>query len=65
MTAFNNHGPWHNSGQNAMKIALPIAYFNQCGLTATLNELKRFRQVGIRNRRWYVNRMPGGVRGKG
>ena len=50
MTAFNGRGPWYNSGLERVGRAYPKEYFDRLGLVSLLDELYRFRGVGLRNR---------------
>jgi len=44
-SAFNQRGPWYNSGASHMNQALPKRYFDQIGLISTLDVLHRFGTV--------------------
>ncbi len=44
-SAFNQRGPWYNSGASHMNQALPKSYFDQFGLISTLDVLRKFGTV--------------------
>jgi RNA-directed DNA polymerase len=44
-SAFNQRGPWFNAGASHMNQALPKRYFEQFGLTSTLDTLRRLGTV--------------------
>lgn len=44
-SAFNQRGPWYNSGASHMNQALPKRFFDQFGLISTLDVLRRFGTV--------------------
>jgi RNA-directed DNA polymerase len=44
-SAFNQRGPWYNSGASHMNQALPKRYFDRFGLVSTLDVLRRFGTV--------------------
>lgn len=50
MSAFNRRGPWWNSGQSHMNLALPKQYFDRLGLVSMLDKLLEA-QRNFRNRR--------------
>lgn len=50
MGAFNQRGPWHNSGAKHMNLGFPKKYFDGLGLVSLIDELLRIRSVGLRNR---------------
>jgi RNA-directed DNA polymerase len=50
MSAFNQRGPWWNSGASHMNRALPKQYFDRLGLVAMLDKLLES-QRSLRNRR--------------
>lgn len=50
MSAFNERGPWWNSGAPHMNGAFPKKYFDQLGLVSMVDELYKFRVIEIRNR---------------
>ena len=49
-SAFNQRGPWWNSGASHMNCALPKKYFDKLGLVSILDELQKFK-MKLRNRR--------------
>jgi len=42
-SAFNDRGPWFNSGASHMNQALPEKFFEELGLISTLEKLRNFR----------------------
>jgi RNA-directed DNA polymerase len=42
-SAFNDRGPWFNSGSSHMNCALPKKFFDETGLISTLEKLRSFR----------------------
>jgi hypothetical protein len=63
MSATNGYGPLWNAGASHMNQALPKKYFDAKGLTALLDQHRRFQ--GLTRTAVYENRMCGGVRGRG
>lgn len=49
-SAFNQRGPWWNSGASHMNYAFPKKYFDKLGLVSILDELQKFK-MKLKNRR--------------
>lgn len=63
-SAFNQRGPWYNSGASHMNEALPIRYFQDLGLFSLLDHWTNWTE-STNGTAVVRNRTPGGVRGPG